>query len=77
MRKTVSAALCAFVLAGCATQQRMVWTRPGSTQQEFYMENGQCRAQAFSGTGVPLMQAVVIFESCMQGKGWYKVPAQS
>lgn len=64
----------AAVLAGCATQPEFVWMKNGSTEQEFYQDNGQCRAQAFSVPGVSLMQAVLVFEACLQGKGWYKMP---
>lgn len=63
------------VLAGCATEQRTVWVRDGSTQQEFNMDGGQCRAQAFSVAGVSMVQAAIVYESCMQGKGWQRRPA--
>lgn len=63
------------VLSGCATKDEWAWNKSGSTQQTFYMEDGQCRAQAFSVAGGALLQVALVYDSCMQGKGWYKVPA--
>lgn len=60
------------MLASCATTE-LAWDKPGSTQQAYYQESGQCRAQAFSVPGVSQLQAVLVFENCMQGKGWYQV----
>jgi hypothetical protein len=38
------------------------------------MDNGQCRAQGFAGTGGMLtMGTIMIIDSCLQGKGWFKV----
>jgi len=68
--------LAALFLTACAAQQEYVWNRPGATQQEFAMESGQCRAQAFSVPNAPLMQVAIVYNSCMQGKGWYQVPAK-
>lgn len=58
-----------FGLAGCATDQ--VWVRNGSTQDEFYRDKGQCQAQGFGIANTGLLQAAIVFNSCMQGKGWY------
>lgn len=57
-------------LAGCATTES-VWVKPGSTQEMFHQESGQCRAQAFSVPNAPAMQIALVYGSCMQGKGWY------
>ncbi len=68
-------ALVLALLAGCATPD-LRWYRDGSTQKEFNVDSGQCRAQAFS---VPLgsaLQQIIVFEGCMEGKGWYKAPAR-
>lgn len=59
-------------IAGCATTER-VWMREGSTDQEFYMDRGQCQAQAFGIPGVTTFQAALVFTSCMRGKGWESV----
>lgn len=58
-----------------ACQPKMVWYKDGATQQDFAMDKGQCNAQAFSISGVTLLQAAIVQNSCMQGKGWYQVPA--
>jgi hypothetical protein len=60
-------------LLGCAAQTERVWQKPNSSQQDFYVDSGQCRAQAYGAPGMPLFQVVMIFESCMAGKGWYTV----
>lgn len=63
-------ALLALLAAlGCA-QTQTVWVKQGSTPQEFHQDTGQCRAQAFS-VGVGTVQSALVFNSCMQGKGWY------
>jgi hypothetical protein len=59
-----------LLLAGCATTHN-AWFKDGATQQDFYMDQGQCKAQAFSAPGMPMMQVGLVFNSCMQGKGWY------
>lgn len=71
--------LIVLLLAGCETAQREVyWEKPGSTQQEFHMDSGQCRAQAFGSFYGPVsFQAVMVFQSCMQGRGWYQVERRS
>ncbi len=57
-------------LAACATLPQKQWNKEGATQQEFYMDQGQCKAQGFSISGGTLLQAAIVFNSCMQGKGW-------
>lgn len=67
--------IAALILAGCATHKNdFVWMRDGSTDQEFYQDQGQCRAQAFSVPGAPPMQVIMVYDGCMSGKGWYKAP---
>ena len=69
-------ALSALILAACATQQKQsYWEKPGSTRAQFDADMGYCRAQAFSVPGATqnLMQAVIVQNSCMNGKGWYLV----
>lgn len=64
--------ICLFVLllAGCATTER-VWVKDGASQQDFYMDRGQCQAQAFGAPGMNTLQVSLIFNGCMQGHGWY------
>lgn len=63
--------LAILVLADCATTET-VWVRNGASEQNFSVDSGQCRAQAFSAPGMPMMQVAIIYSSCMQGKGWYR-----
>lgn len=60
-------------LSACATQKKdnWYWYKEGAGQQELNQDHGQCRAQAFSGNG-NLMQAVLVLDGCMQGKGWQR-----
>ena len=72
MNKTLLAAL--FLLYGCATTETY-WVKPGASNSEFYQDRGQCQAQAFSYTPYLNTRTVMIFQSCMSGKGWYQEQA--
>jgi putative copper export protein len=74
--KSIAAALLAGLLVGCATGPEYVWVKPNSTENEFYNDLGQCRAQAFGVSGVTLMQAVLVQNNCLMGKGWRQAPKQ-
>lgn len=71
MKKQMTILLTVLVV-GCATKQQY-WEKPGATAQEFNIDRGQCNAQAFSVPGVSIMQAALVQNSCLQGKGWYLV----
>lgn len=73
--KTSCILLIAICLTGCATNNNnWHWEKPGSSTNEFNMDNGQCRAQGFAGTGGMLnWGTIMIIQSCLEGKGWYKV----
>lgn len=61
-------------LAGCAST-RTEWRNSSgpATEQQWNMDHGFCRAQAFSaGMGISYGTAL-IEKNCMQGKGWYAV----
>lgn len=49
----------------------MTWYKAGASSQDFYQDDGQCKAQAFSVTGGNMMQVAIVHNSCMRGKGWY------
>lgn len=69
MKKPI--ALLLVALAGCATTED-VWVKRGASDHDFHQDSGQCRAQAFSIPGGGMqMNAVVVYQSCLQGKGWY------
>lgn len=59
-----------LLLAGCATTED-VWVQQGASDQQFYMDRGQCQAQAFGAPGMQALQVALIFNGCMQGKGWH------
>jgi hypothetical protein len=67
--------LIAIALTGCATNNNSWhWEKMGSSQNDFNMDIGKCKAQGLAGTGGNLnMGTIMIADSCMQGKGWYKV----
>ena len=59
----------ALSLTGCATHDPL-WYRAGASQDDFYRDQGQCKAQGFGVASGALLQAAVVFNACMQGKGW-------
>jgi hypothetical protein len=63
-----------MLIAGCATTQRY-WEKPGASVQEFNADSGQCNAQAFGVPGAMYnqIQVAVVYNQCMQGRGWYVV----
>lgn len=67
--KTFLAFILAAVLAGCASMGTH-WYKPGATEDDFYTDEGQCKAQAFSVPGGNMYQAAIVLHSCLQGKGW-------
>lgn len=67
--KSLLLLMAAAISFGCA-QKEVRWNKPGATQQEFSMDQGQCRAQAFAVPLTSLVQRVVIYEACMQGRGY-------
>jgi hypothetical protein len=73
--KKIIISIITIVLTGCATNRNSWhWEKSGSSEYEFNMDNGQCRAQGFAGTGgILTWGTIMIIDSCMQGKGWYKV----
>jgi len=74
--KTTCIFLITILLTGCATNNtnNWHWEKRGASGYEFDIDNGQCRAQGFAGTGGMLTWGtIMIIDSCLQGKGWYKV----
>lgn len=66
-----------MALSGCVTPQ-YVWHKDGASQQEFYMDQGFCKAQGIQGTGGMInMGTFMIINSCMQGKGWEEQEVRS
>jgi hypothetical protein len=70
----VTAVVLTTLATGCAKNDNWAWDKSGSTQQSFSADHGQCRAQAFSVPGATVLQAALVLDGCMHGKGWQKVP---
>lgn len=71
--------LSVLVVSGCATQpdqQDFRWHKPNASADEFHRDAGSCKAQGASIPGGSLMQLLIVYENCMAGRGWYKVPAR-
>jgi hypothetical protein len=60
---------CIMAVTSCAPTAQSVWVKPGSTQREFSMDAGQCKAQGF-GSGMNVLEVSLVYSNCMQGKGW-------
>ncbi|MBN1363654.1 MAG: hypothetical protein JW976_02505 [Syntrophaceae bacterium] len=59
-----------FILTGCTTTIK-VWNKPGTTQQDFYVDSRQCKAKAqIFSTGTNMKRVISIYNSCMRDKGW-------
>lgn len=59
-----------LLLAGCATGGEGRWLKSGATEQDFYVDRGQCIAQMESVPFAGTLQKARLFAGCMQGKGW-------
>jgi len=64
-------------LTSCVSSPKYSWEKQNATQHDWYIDQGQCGAQADSVPGMRLAQVVRVFESCLQGKGWYRVEIQN
>jgi hypothetical protein len=76
--KKILISVAIIAITGCASNtnntNKWHWEKSGSSAYDFNIDNGQCRAQAFAGTGGMLtMGTIMIHYSCLEGKGWYKV----
>lgn len=73
--KALVIALAAALLSGCLATTKTLWAKPGSTDDDFHRDQGQCQERAFSIPGGGLERAVIVYEACMRGRGWHQVPA--
>jgi hypothetical protein len=67
------------LLAGCT---RMMWVKPGATDQEFLRDKYECerdaRQSGYFGTGVVGATNMTDFaKQCMRARGYQYVPADS
>ncbi len=70
MKRNLILTILIIGLSACQPIQQKSWYKEGATQQDFAMDMGQCRAQAFSISGGSLLQIAIVQNACMQGKGW-------
>lgn len=63
------ALMAAIALSACATHPRQ-WVRDGASPDDFYRDSGQCKAESFAVPGAPMLQIAMVYNACMQGKGW-------
>ena len=62
-------------LAGCA--QEVAWQKAGAGEQELEQDSAGCRSQANAGQGMTsdTQRLIVVYQSCMEAKGWRRVQA--
>ena len=75
MRSLFAVAMTAL-LAACAAPIEPNWTKTGGTPQDLSADMGQCKAQAYAVPGVSGLQAAIVYDSCMQGKGYTVAPSE-
>jgi hypothetical protein len=63
----------AFALAACA--QEVAWQKPGASDQDLAQDADGCRSQARAAQGMTAdaQRGAVVYESCMEQKGWRRV----
>ena len=64
----------AVALAGCA-QTETSWKKTGATEQDLAQDAAGCRSQATAAQGMTADsgRAAIVYESCMEKKGWRRV----
>jgi len=62
-----------FAIVACAAKTQTYWEKQGASQQDFYMDQAQCNAQAFGISNTNYMQIAIVQNQCLRGKGWYLV----
>jgi len=70
----VAAALTLAALSACRSAPPLrppTWEKPGATEQMWRRDRGFCDAQA-SGSPVGPTQQLLVFNGCLEGKGWVR-----
>ena len=70
---------CAILVALAACAQEVVWQKPGATERDLAQDADGCRARAFAGQGAMggnAQQSAIVYETCMESKGWSRVSAK-
>lgn len=65
-------AILLFSLLNAACSTPHPWAKNGATQEDLAVESAQCKAQAFSVPNVSVVQTAMVYNACMQGKGWHQ-----
>jgi hypothetical protein len=62
-----------IALAACA--QEVVWQKPGASDRDLAQDAEGCRSQAHAAQGMTADsgRAAIVYESCMEKKGWQRV----
>jgi hypothetical protein len=65
----------AVALAACA--QDVVWKKPGATDEDLARDSEGCRSQAYAAQGMTsdAQRMLIVYQSCMEGKGWRREQA--
>ena len=61
--------LLVLLLTGCAATTSK-WAKPGASNQDFFMDDDRCQAQARPSPKGALVQPT--YDACMVAKGWEK-----
>jgi len=66
----------AVAVAACA-QTETSWKKPGASEQDLAQDADGCRSQATAAQGMTADsgRAAIVYQSCMEKKGWRRVEA--
>ncbi len=74
MYKKLTLLVLVISINGCGTT---AWTKNQPfTQEQFYMDQADCNARAFSIPNAPIMQISIVQNQCLRSKGWYQTRQQ-
>lgn len=61
-----------LIATACATPKQ--WVKQGASESDFRLESADCKARAFSIPNAPPVQIAIVYNECMQSKGWQTEP---
>ena len=71
MRTAVAVDPVALLLLGaCEPNEKIISYRDGATEDAFHQEQRQCNSQAFYSARGDLLTFVLVYNFCMEAKGW-------
>ena len=67
----------ATTVAVAACAQDVVWKKSGASDQDFARDSDGCRSQAYAAQGMTSdpQRALIVYQSCMESKGWSREQA--